>query len=88
MINDARKHFEASCNQLEKIGGFRPRLVREAVKVWLVENKFIRSSTTELDETELERIADLLGKIAWRHENTPPAEKGIMTIDFIIEKLK
>lgn len=79
---ECRQHYEAALDGLAKLAGADQRQVRESFKKFLIREGVIGKSTTEMAPEQLDRFGDAIGWYAWRIENTPPPERGM--IDFAV----
>ena len=80
---EIRKFFEASLNDLAKLAGQKPREYRESLKWFFIRQGIIKKSTTELDTATLEKMAEVMQKFYVRMNNTPPAERRGLDLEFI-----
>ena len=72
---ETRKHFEASLTDLALLFKENPRKMREMIKWTMTRENIIKSSTTELNDDQLELYASRINRYCVRMENTPPDER-------------
>ena len=85
---EIRKHYEAAIDDLAKIYGVKRDYLRAKFKAYLMLQKIIGYSTTELSDEMLKELADKISIYVSRMENTPPNERGfvhVMEFDNILK---
>ena len=80
---EVRQYYEVSIAGLAKVSNQNPRQFREELKIFFVQQGYIKSSTKEFKQMQLEALAEIMMLETVKREKTPPEERGILDFNLI-----
>jgi hypothetical protein len=83
-----RKHFEKIIQEIANMYGETRISIRNEIKDILVERWIIKSSTTELNDEELKKLANLLHGFWADQDQRPPDERSTLNLTNILKYFK